>query len=81
VDGLLASRQEELSARAHNRRLVADIIQAAGADRVVTMDLHAVSCRASSASRRPHDGLSMIADYFKMKGLDDMVIVSPMPAA
>jgi ribose-phosphate pyrophosphokinase len=59
-------------------RLVADIIQAAGADRVVTMDLHAGQLQGFFSVPVDHmTALTMIADYFKMKGLDDMVIVSP----
>lgn len=59
-------------------RLVADIIQAAGADRVVTMDLHAGQLQGFFSVPVDHmTALSMIADYFKMKGLEDMVVVSP----
>ena len=59
-------------------RLVADIIQAAGADRVVTMDLHAGQLQGFFSVPVDHmTALSMIADYFKLKGLDDMVVVSP----
>ncbi len=61
-------------------RLVADIIQAAGVDRVVTMDLHAGQLQGFFSVPVDHmTALSMIADYFKLKGLamEDMVIVSP----
>ncbi len=59
-------------------RLVADIIQAAGADRVVTMDLHAGQLQGFFSVPVDHmTALSMIADYFKLKGLEDMVVVSP----
>jgi ribose-phosphate pyrophosphokinase len=59
-------------------RLVADIIQAAGADRVVTMDLHSGQLQGFFSVPVDHmTALSMIADYFKLKGLDNMVVVSP----
>ncbi len=59
-------------------RLVADIMQAAGADRVVTMDLHAGQLQGFFSVPVDHmTALSMIADYFQAKGLDDMVVVSP----
>ena len=59
-------------------RLVADIIQAAGVDRVVTMDLHAGQLQGFFSVPVDHmTALSMIADYFKLKGLEDMVVVSP----
>ncbi|MBN1629846.1 MAG: ribose-phosphate diphosphokinase, partial [Thermoleophilia bacterium] len=59
-------------------RLVADVIQAAGADRVITMDLHAGQLQGFFSVPVDHmTALSMIADYYKMKGLDDMVVVSP----
>jgi len=59
-------------------RLVADVIQAAGADRVVTMDLHAGQLQGFFDVPVDHmTALSMIADYFKLKGIEDMVVVSP----
>ncbi|OFW59864.1 MAG: ribose-phosphate pyrophosphokinase [Actinobacteria bacterium RBG_16_64_13] len=59
-------------------RLVADIMQAAGVDRVVTMDLHAGQLQGFFGVPVDHmTALSMIADYFKMKGLEDIVVVSP----
>ncbi len=59
-------------------RLVADIMQAAGVDRVVTMDLHAGQLQGFFSVPVDHmTALSMIADYFQMKGLDDIVVVSP----
>jgi ribose-phosphate pyrophosphokinase len=59
-------------------RLVADIIQAAGADRVVTMDLHSGQLQGFFSVPVDHmTALTMIADYFKLKELDDMVVVSP----
>jgi ribose-phosphate pyrophosphokinase len=59
-------------------RLVADMIQAAGADRVVTMDLHSGQLQGFFSVPVDHmTALTMIADYFKLKELDDMVVVSP----
>jgi ribose-phosphate pyrophosphokinase len=59
-------------------RLVADMMQAAGADRVVTMDLHAGQLQGFFSVPVDHmTAFSMIADYFKLKGLKDMVVVSP----
>ena len=59
-------------------RLVADVMQAAGADRVVTMDLHAGQLQGFFSVPVDHmTALSMIADYYKLKGLENMVIVSP----
>jgi len=59
-------------------RLVADMIQAAGADRVLTMDLHAGQLQGFFDVPVDHmTALSMIGDYFKDKGLEDCVGVSP----
>jgi ribose-phosphate pyrophosphokinase len=59
-------------------RLVADMLEAAGADRVITMDLHAGQLQGFFSVPVDHmTALSMIADYFKLKGLKDLVIVSP----
>jgi len=59
-------------------RLVADIVQAAGVDRVITMDLHAGQLQGFFSVPVDHmTALAMIADYFKMKNFEDMVIVSP----
>jgi ribose-phosphate pyrophosphokinase len=59
-------------------RLVADIMQAAGVDRVVTMDLHAGQLQGFFSVPVDHmTALSMIADYFQMKNMGDIVVVSP----
>jgi len=59
-------------------RLVADIMQAAGADRIVTMDLHAGQLQGFFSAPVDHmTALSMIADYFKLKALGDLIVVSP----
>ncbi|MGB9880244.1 MAG: ribose-phosphate diphosphokinase [Anaerolineae bacterium] len=59
-------------------RLVADIMQAAGVDRVITMDLHAGQLQGFFSVPVDHmTALPMIAEYFKEKNLEDMVVVSP----
>jgi ribose-phosphate pyrophosphokinase len=59
-------------------RLVADILEAAGADRVITMDLHAGQLQGFFSVPVDHmTALAMIADYFKLKGLGEIVVVSP----
>lgn len=59
-------------------RLVADIMQASGVDRVLTMDLHAGQLQGFFDVPVDHmTAISMIADYFKGKELDDIVVVSP----
>ncbi len=59
-------------------RLVADLIQAAGADRVVAVDLHAPQIQGYF--KIPSDNLTavdMIGQYFRLKKLNDVVVVSP----
>lgn len=69
----VASPREPISAK-----LVADLIQAAGADHVVTISLH--SDQEQGFFDFPVDNLScykMFASYFKKKKLDDPVVVAP----
>ena len=59
-------------------KLVANLIVAAGADRVVTMDLHANQIQGYFDIPVDHlIGMPILAKYFKEKNLDDVVIVSP----
>ncbi|MHB9150600.1 MAG: ribose-phosphate diphosphokinase [Thermoleophilia bacterium] len=59
-------------------RLVADLLVAAGVDRVLTMDLHAGQLQGFFSIPVDHmTAVPMLADYFKFKGLDDVVAVSP----
>jgi ribose-phosphate pyrophosphokinase len=59
-------------------RLVADIMQAAGVDRVLTMDLHAGQLQGFFGVPVDHmTAMSLIADYFKSKNLGETVVVSP----
>src|SRR6202167_4625615 len=59
-------------------RVCADAIEAAGADRVVTLDLHAPQVQGFFT--RPVDDLSslpVLCDAVAQKGLDDLVVVAP----
>lgn len=59
-------------------KLVANLIMAAGADRVVSMDLHANQIQGYFDIPVDHlVGMPILARYFKEKALDDVVIVSP----
>ena len=59
-------------------RVCADCLEAAGVDRIVTIDLH--SPQIQGFFRKPVDHLlafSIFCDYIKSMALDDYVIVSP----
>lgn len=59
-------------------KLVADLLEAAGADRVLTMDLHAGQLQGFFNVPVDHmTAVPMLADYFKFKGLQDIVVASP----
>ncbi|MBQ6655545.1 MAG: ribose-phosphate pyrophosphokinase [Erysipelotrichaceae bacterium] len=59
-------------------RLVADLLQAAGADRVVAVDLHA--SQIQGFFKIPSDNLTamdLLAQYFRKKKMGEVVVVSP----
>ncbi|MDI3481567.1 MAG: ribose-phosphate pyrophosphokinae [Tepidanaerobacteraceae bacterium] len=59
-------------------KLVADIISAAGAHRVLTMDLHAGQIQGYFNFPVDHLlAVPILADYFRKKELEDVVVVSP----
>ena len=59
-------------------KLVANLIEAAGADRVITMDLHANQIQGYFDIPVDHlVGMPLLAKYFDEKELDDLCIVSP----
>jgi ribose-phosphate pyrophosphokinase len=59
-------------------KLVADLITAAGADRVITMDLHADQIQGFFNIPLDHlTAISVIVEHVLQLGLDDFVIVSP----
>lgn len=59
-------------------KLVADLLMAAGANRLVTMDLHAPQIQGYFDIPVDHLlGMPILADYWKKKNISDLVIVSP----
>ena len=59
-------------------KLIANMITAAGIGRVITMDLHAPQEQGFFDIPVDHMlGQPMLTDYFKLKDLEDLVIVSP----
>ncbi len=59
-------------------RLVADLLQAAGADRVICVDLHATQIQGFF--KIPTDNMTameLLAQYFRKKKLGNVVVVSP----
>ena len=59
-------------------KLVANLITAAGADRVLTMDLHAAQIQGYFDIPLDHMlGGSLLANYFNKKKIEDLVVVSP----
>lgn len=59
-------------------KLVADILTKAGANRVLTMDLHAAQIQGYFDIPVDHlVGSPILADYFRSKNIEDLVVVSP----
>lgn len=59
-------------------KLVADLLVSAGADRVITMDLHASQIQGYFDIPVDHlRGIPVLVKYFKTLELEDLVIVSP----
>jgi ribose-phosphate pyrophosphokinase len=59
-------------------KLVADLISTAGAHRVLTMDLHAGQIQGFFNFPVDHlMAVPILADYFKKKGIEEPVVVSP----
>jgi ribose-phosphate pyrophosphokinase len=74
------SRQDKKSAPREpiSSRLVARMLERAGADRVLTMDLHAGQIQGFFSKPVDHmTALPMLTQYFVDMGLDDLVVVSP----
>ena len=59
-------------------RLVARMLEAAGADRVLTMDLHAGQVQGFFSKPVDHmTAMFILTQYFRDQALDDLVVVSP----
>src|ERR1700726_3492471 len=74
------SRQDKKSAPREpiSARLVARMLEAAGADRVLTMDLHAGQIQGFFQKPVDHmTALFMLTQYFDDLGLQDLVVVAP----
>lgn len=74
------SRQDKKSAPREpiSARLVARMLEAAGADRVLTMDLHAGQVQGFFSIPVDHmTAMMMLTRYFNDLHLDDLVVVSP----
>jgi ribose-phosphate pyrophosphokinase len=74
------SRQDKKSALREpiSARLVAHILEAAGVDRVLTVDLHAGQVQGFFSKPVDHmTAMFVLAEYFAGLELDDLVIVSP----
>jgi ribose-phosphate pyrophosphokinase len=74
------SRQDKKSAPREpiSARLVARMLEAAGADRVLTMDLHAGQIQGFFQKPVDHmTSLFMLTQYFSDLGLPDLVVVAP----
>jgi ribose-phosphate pyrophosphokinase len=74
------SRQDKKSAPREpiSARLVAHMLEAAGADRVVTMDLHAGQVQGFFSIPVDHlTSIMMLTQYFEDLGLSDLVVVAP----
>ncbi len=77
---LAYSRQDKRSALREpiSARLVAHMLETAGVDRVVTMDLHASQVQGFFSKPVDHlTALSTLAHHFADMQLDDLVVVSP----
>jgi ribose-phosphate pyrophosphokinase len=74
------SRQERKAAPREpiSAKLVADLLQAAGCDRIITIDLHAPAIQGFFDVPVDHlTALDLISDYIKRKNIRNPVIVSP----
>ena len=59
-------------------KLMADLLETAGADSVITLDLHAPQIQAFFDIPIDHlQGVGLLSDYFASKELDDLIVVSP----
>lgn len=59
-------------------KLVANLLETSGADRVITLDLHAPQIQGFFDIPIDHlQGVPILSDYFEAKSLEDIIIMSP----
>jgi len=76
--GYARQEKKERPREAITAKLIADVLAAAGADRVVALDLHADAIQGFFNIPLDHlTTLGLFADYFQKKGLENVVVVSP----
>jgi ribose-phosphate pyrophosphokinase len=74
------SRQDKktLAREPISARLIADVLTAAGADRILTMDLHAGQIQGFFSGPMDHlTAVPLLASYISRQNFQDLVIVSP----
>jgi ribose-phosphate pyrophosphokinase len=74
------SRQDKKSAPREpiTARLVAGMLEKAGIDRILTMDLHSGQLQGFFSKPCDHmTAMFMLTQYFRDQGLDDLVVVAP----
>lgn len=74
------SRQDRkaLSRQPISAKLIADLLETAGASRVISMDLHAAQIQGFfNIPIDNFEALPIMIQYFKVKKLDNIVVVSP----
>lgn len=76
--GYARQEKKDRPREAITAKLIADIVTAAGADRVIALDLHADAIQGFFNIPLDHlTAVGMFAEYFRGQGLKDPVIVSP----
>ena len=59
-------------------KLIANLLETTGADRILTLDLHAPQIQGFFDVPIDHlQGVPLLSEYFKEKNLEDLVVVSP----
>ena len=76
--GYARQEKKDRPREAITAKLIADVLAAAGADRVIALDLHADAIQGFFNIPLDHlTALGMFAEYFGKKKLENVVIVSP----
>jgi ribose-phosphate pyrophosphokinase len=76
--GYARQEKKDRPREAITAKLIADVLAAAGADRIIALDLHADAIQGFFNIPLDHlTARGMFADYFEQKALENVVIVSP----